>query len=185
MKKTVRLVLLVSIFIISSFPVSAGAPYTTWALGPGRGFFMTQDAYTPTEEMDLPISGAEDMFVTPDGTVFIADTGNARILKLKDFVEVASYGEGILAGPTGLFVDAEGTIYVADGKSNTIVILDKNGNLLTQFGRPDEPLFGNSTEFLPRKIAVDARKNLYIISEGCANGIVQMNIIPRRLQCYR
>src|SRR5690606_23080078 len=30
-------------------------------------------------------------------------------------------------------------------------------------------------EFLPRKIAVDARENLYIISEGSVNGIVQMN----------
>lgn len=175
MKKTLRVVLLVAVILLSTSSVGAVSPYTTWAWGPGGYFFMTQDAYTPVDEIDLPISSAEDMFITPDGTIYIADTGNARIVKLKNFEVVASYGEGILAGPTGVFVDEEGILYVADGKSNTIVILDKNGNLLTQFGRPDEPLFGSSTEFLPRKIAVDKRKNLYIISEGCANGIVQMN----------
>ena len=138
---------------------------------------MTQDAYTPFGEIDLPISGAEDMFVTDDNFMYIADTGNGRIAKFKDFQEIASYGEGVLSGPTGVFVDEEGIIYVADGKSNSIVILDQNGNVLNQFGRPDEPLFGKNREFLPRKIAVDARKNLYIISEGSVNGIVQMNTI--------
>ncbi len=37
---------------------------------------MTQDAYTPYAEIDLPISSAEDMFVAPDGIIYIADTGN-------------------------------------------------------------------------------------------------------------
>jgi len=136
---------------------------------------MTQDAYTPRSEIDLPISAAEDMFVTQDGSIYIADTGNGRILKLQDFDVVATYGEGILSGPTGLFVDDDGSMYIADAKQETIVILDKDGNLVNQFGRPVEPLFGLDKEFLPRKVAVDARQNIYVISEGSANGIVMMN----------
>ena len=175
MKKIIRIILLVAIFLTTTVSVKAESPYTTWALGPGGQFFMTQDAYSPLAEVELDISSAEDIFVTPDGTMYIADTGNGRIVKLQDFNVIASYGEGILQGPTGLFVDDEGLMYVADAKQNAILILDADGNLLNQFGRPDEPLFGKNRDFLPRKIAVDARKNLYIISEGSVDGIVQMN----------
>ncbi|HWQ05204.1 MAG TPA: YIP1 family protein [Longilinea sp.] len=181
MKKIIRIILIASIplialiFFRSSINASAESPYTTWALGPGGRLFQTQDAYVPSAEINLPISGAEDMFVTPDGYFYIADTGNGQIVKLKDFKVVATYGAGILKGPSGIFVDDKGIMYIADAQKNTVVILDKDGNLVKEFGRPVEPLFGKNKEFLPRKIAVDARKNLYIISEGSVNGVVQMN----------
>ncbi len=175
MKKLARLIFVVTILFLTASSANAESPYTTWALGPGGRLYMTQDAYSPYSEVDLPIKGAEDMFITKDGMVYIADTGNGRILKLKDFQEVASYGEGTLQSPTGLFVDSDGTLYVADAGKNTIEILDKDGNLIKEFGRPVEPLFGKTREFLPRKIAVDARKNVYIISEGSVDGVAQMN----------
>ena len=175
MKKIIRILILTSILLSITISVKAEAPYTTWALGPGGHGFMTQDAYTPLTVVDLDISSAEDMFIAPDGYIYIADTGNGRIVKLKDLAVVATYGEDLLTGPTGVFVDDKGTMYVADAKSNSIFILDKDGNLIKQFGRPVEPLFGISNEFLPRKISVDARQNLYIISEGSVNGVVQMN----------
>lgn len=136
---------------------------------------MTQDAYTPSAEIDLPISSAEDMFITPDGFMYIADTGNGQILKLRDFEIIDTYGEDVLTSPTGVFVGDDGIIYVVDARENSVLIFDQDGNLLNQFGRPVEPLFGQRNQFLPRKIAVDARQNLYIISEGSVNGIVQMN----------
>lgn len=178
---TRRVIVLLSLIFIAALLVtphlraSADSPYTTWALGPGGWLFMTQDAYTPLAEVALPISGAEEMVVRPDGSIYLADTGNGRIVKLQDFQVAASYGEGILQGPTGLFVDESGRMYIADAKKNSIVILDPAGNLVNEFGRPTEPLFGKNREFLPRKIAVDARQNLYIISEGSVNGLVQMN----------
>jgi tetratricopeptide (TPR) repeat protein len=175
MKKIIPILFIAVVIGLIYTHARAESPYTTWALGPGGHLVMTQDAYSPLEEIDLPISSAEDFFMTSDGVIYIADTGNGRILKLENFEEVASFGEEVLEGPTGLYVDGEGTIYVADAKKNTIFIFDRTGNLLSQFDRPVEPLFGKNKEFLPRKIAVDARKNLYIISEGSANGIVQMN----------
>lgn len=154
----------------------AASPYTTWAMGPGGRLYFTQDAYTPLNEIDLPLNGPEDMMIAPDGALYIADTGNGRILRLdSDFAITADLGRGLLQSPTGVFVDAEGVIYVADAGKNAIVILDKDGQLIKEFGRPSEPLFGKNREFLPRKVAVDARKNLYIISEGSVNGLVMMN----------
>jgi tetratricopeptide (TPR) repeat protein len=175
MKKFPPVLLVAAVFLFASGDVLADAPYNTWAWGPGERAVRTQDAYTPMDEIELPISSAEDMFITPDGMMYIADTGHGEILKLHNFQVVATYGTGILQGPTGIYVDDQGTMYIADAKSNTIVILDQDGNLIKQFGRPTEPLFGMDKDFLPQKIAVDARQNLYIISQGSVNGIVQMN----------
>ena len=175
MKKFFTVFFITAILLLVTGDVRADTPYNTWSWGPGGHAVRTQDAYTPVDEVDLPLSSPEDMFITPDGTMYIADTGHAEILKLKDFQTIATYGDGILQGPTGIYVDDQGAMYIADAKSNTIVILDRDGNLVKQFGRPTEPLFGIDKEFLPQKVVVDARQNLYIISQGSVNGIVQMN----------
>ncbi len=176
MKRATGLLVSLLLFLLLVADVSADPPYVTWAMGPGGHLHRTQDAYVPVAEIDLPISAAEDMFLARDGTIYIADTGNARIAAVRDRSVVASYGEGVLKGPTGIHVDDEGVMYVADARSNTIVIMDPAGNVLKQFGRPSEPLFGKGREFLPRKIAVDARKNLYVVSEGSVNGLVKLNL---------
>jgi DNA-binding beta-propeller fold protein YncE len=176
MKKVWAILFLLIVLSVGVVPVVGVSPYTTWTLGPGGEPYPIQDAYTPLAEIELPVSEPEDMFFAPDGFFYIADTDNGRIIKLDaEFQIIAEYGHGILQTPTGIYVDAEGTLYIADSGSNTIVILDQDGNLMNQFGRPSEPLFGANREFLPRKIAVDARQNLYIVSEGSVDGLVMLN----------
>ena len=168
--------LLLSLAGMLSGAASALSPYTTWTMGPGGRLFLTQDAYIPIDEIDLPLSGPDELFFAPDGFLYVADTGNGRIVKLdQDFEIVAEFGKGVLEAPTGLFIDEDGVFYIADARKNTIVILDGEGGLINEFGRPSEPLFGRRREFLPRKIVVDARKNLYIVSEGSVDGLVMMN----------
>lgn len=174
MKKLLILGLLAVFLSLSSVSVFAKTPYTTWSFGPGDSLIMTQSAYEPLEEMNLPIKGAMDFVMTDDGVMYIADTGNHRIVKVENGQITAEYGKDVLKGPTGLTLDAAGNFYIADGASNTIVILDAQGQLIRSFGKPDEPLFGQTNEFLPRKIAIDVRKNLYIIGEGSNDGIIQM-----------
>lgn len=171
-----------ALLVIALAWLAAGAsaqtdsPYTTWTLGPGFYFVPTQDAYRPLDQIDLPVSGPQDMFFAPDGFLYVADTGNGRIIRLDDqFQIVGEYGVDVLDSPTGLFVDDEGTLYIADAGRNMIVILDASGAVINEFGRPVEPLFGENRQFRPRKIAVDARGNLYIVSEGSVNGLVMMN----------
>jgi outer membrane protein assembly factor BamB len=175
MKKISLLFTVILILALTPIKASAESPYTTWAMGPGGSLTMTQDAYNPVAEVDLPISAAQDMVILPDGSLYIADTGKGRIIRLENFEITATYGEDILQSPTGLFVDEDGTLYVADAKLNKVFIFDASGALLKEIGRPVEPLFGKNRNFLPRKIAVDARKNLYVISEGSVDGIVQLN----------
>ncbi|MBE2185105.1 MAG: YIP1 family protein [Anaerolineae bacterium] len=164
------------LLVFGAVPTYAVAPYTTWTLAPGGFFTPTQDAYTPLAEIILPVSSPEEMFLAPNGFIYIADTGNGRIVKLNsDFEIIAEFGSDILVSPTGIFVDEEGTLYIADAGTNTIVILNSDGELINQFGRPTEPLFGANRQFRPRKIAVDARQNLYIVNEGSVDGLVIMN----------
>ena len=175
MKKISLLFTVILILALTPIKASAESPYTTWAMGPGGSLTMTQDAYNPVAEVDLPISAAQDMVILPDGSLYIADTGKGRIIRLENFEITATYGEDVLQSPTGLFVDEDGTLYVTDAKLNKVFIFDASGALLKEIGRPVEPLFGKNRNFLPRKIAVDARKNLYVISEGSVDGIVQLN----------
>lgn len=176
MKKVLAILFFLTGWLVAGAPVKAISPYNTWTLGPGGFLWQTQDAYTPLDQIDLPISDPEDMFLAPDGFLYIADTGNGRIVKLDaDFQVAAEFGQGILQSPTGLYVDQTGTLYIADAGKNTIVILDANGNLVKEFGRPSEPLFGANRAFLPRKIAVNTRRNLYIVGEGSVDGLIMMN----------
>ncbi|MBK9121614.1 MAG: YIP1 family protein [Chloroflexi bacterium] len=174
--KRVSLLLLVVVGLAALSPAFAVSPYTTATLGPGGALFLTQDAYTPLDEVDLPLSAPEDMFLAPDGFLYIADTGNRRIVKLDaNFEIVDEFGADLLQRPTGLFVDEAGAIYIADAGRNMVVILDAEGNVLNEFGRPSEPLFGLNREFLPRKLAVDVRKNIYVVSEGSVDGLAMLN----------
>lgn len=175
MKKIVLMAGVVLLTVLLVTQVKADAPYTTWTPGPGRRLYMTQDAYTPLSEVDLPISGAEDLFVASDGALYIADTGNKRVVKLENLAVAAEYGKGVLVKPTGVFVDDRGTVYVADAGENAVFIFDKDGQLQKRFDRPTEPLFGKRREFLPRKLAVDVRRNVYVVSEGSVDGLALLN----------
>jgi tetratricopeptide (TPR) repeat protein len=175
MKRLLWLAIIAALLAPGRRPAAAQTPYTTWAWGPGGFLVNTQDAYSPVAEIDLPLDDPEDMFITPDGAFYVADTGNSRIVRVEGTEVVAEYGADVLDEPSGVFVGPDGTLYIADAGQDAVVILDPDGNLVKQFGRPDEPLFGRNREFLPRKLAVDVRENLYLVSEGSVDGLVQMN----------
>lgn len=85
-----------------------------------------------------------------DGEVWIADTGNDRLVKLNDdgydlrFVKgVGSFGcdRGEFDRPNQVALDSEGNVYVTDTGNNRVQVLDKEGRFIRSFGskrcRPD------------------------------------------------
>ena len=57
----------------------AQAPYQTWTQGPNGWLVHTQDAYEPGKLLNPGLKSPEDLFVY-DERLYVADTGNARIL---------------------------------------------------------------------------------------------------------
>ncbi|MGQ9747276.1 MAG: 6-bladed beta-propeller [Candidatus Caldatribacteriaceae bacterium] len=81
------------------------------------------------------------IWVDSEGKVYVADTGNSRIVVFgPSGEEIASFGkEGMGDGefyyPRGITVDQEGQIWVVDTAHNCVQVLDKNGKFLFRFGQ--------------------------------------------------
>ena len=75
----------------------------------------------------------------------------------------------------GVFVDEHGDIYVADYEKEKVFHFSNTGELKQEFTKPDSPLFGSKSPFKPQKVTLDRRGNLYILSEGSTNGIIQLS----------
>lgn len=93
--------------------------------------------------------------VGPDGSVYVTDTWNARIIKFtRDGKVLKTWGmygapdkPDAFWGPRGVAVDAQGRVYIADTGNKRIVVFDANGTYIAQFGTPgldpgqfDEPV---------------------------------------------
>ena len=177
---SVLLLTFILFFVSTAQVVEANTAYRTFTEdGYGR-YVETQTAYTVRETIvkfgDELFSQAQDMKVGSDGLIYVADTGNGRILvgtRSGEFVR--SFGEEELSRPTGIFLSHDDKVYVADESKAEIYVFSLAGELLQIFGRPESILFGETANFMPLKVAVDQRDNIYIISRGNSNGIIQIN----------
>lgn len=113
-----------------------------------------------------------------DGNVYVADSKNDRIVKLRyqgeSLVFVKNIGNrGSGAGqfrfPQGLAVDYDGNVYVADSGNHRIQKLDPNGNPVNSFngknwigGIGKEP----GKMFAPQAVAVDSQGIIYVCDTG-------------------
>ncbi len=181
--KTAAVILVLTIFFSVISTVVTGAddtPYNTYTLdGYGR-VTKTQTAYLPYETITkfdaVSLKSPSDICVTKDGRIFIADTGNSRIVVGDiDGNLLQIIGEGTLNTPCGVFVTDEGYVYVADRDANTVFVFDAMGNVINQYGKPKSPLYGDSLSFLPIKIVVNDAGIMYVICESNTNGIVEIS----------
>lgn len=122
----------------------------------------------------------EDIFIAEDGTVFVVDTGNSRIVHLdrnNNVIKIVgdAEGDGMLSEPKGVYVKEDGTIYVADTKNQRIAIFDQDGKFVKAYGKPDNPLLGATFSYSPSKLLVDKRDYMYVISDGNTQGLLQID----------
>jgi tripartite motif-containing protein 71 len=74
------------------------------------------------------------------GEVYVADTGNDRVVKLSAEGAVLGEwgtrgsGDGHFRSPTGIGVDAAGVVYVLDGENNRVQVFSAGGRFLARWG---------------------------------------------------
>lgn len=160
-------------------PVAAknfsGTPYDTFTAGLDNQLVLSAPAYEATFILNIGLLNPQDIFIDQNDIVYIADTGNHRIAIYDPETNSSqSLGETFLVDPRGVFVTEE-FIYVADYELKEVIKINPAGEIVQTYGQPTSLLYGASYDFHPTKVAVDARKNLYITVEGNTNGIVQLN----------
>ncbi len=160
--------------------VNAETPYKTYTVDGYGSILETQTAYlayeTITKFGEESLSGPSDIFVTDDGEIYVADTGNARVVVGNMEGElVRTIGEGTLVTPMGVYVTDEKHIYVADRDAQAVFEFDEKGTVLNTYTKPDSPLYGDSLSFLPIKVVVNDAGIMYIICESNTNGIVEIS----------
>lgn len=116
------------------------------------------------------LSSPSGIVVDSSGNVYIADTGNSRI------VEVSAQGAAsalnisglspALSSPNGIAIDGAGNLYIADTGNNRIVEA-------TSAGVGSVVSMGSITLTAPRGVAVDRSGNLFVADTG-ANRIVKV-----------
>ncbi len=150
MKKSLPALLLALLMIVSALPASAQElPYDTYNYDYWGDIFRTPAAYVPKGSVlgtDLTWNGEnlgafvepQDLCVAPDGSIYVADTNNHRIVVLDAAMTrvvkvITGFDNAGLADqfnkPTGVAVTEDGDLYVADSQNHRVVTLDANGAL--------------------------------------------------------
>ena len=119
--------------------------------------------YLTAEAMGVTLSRPSDFTFGPDGSLYIVDTGQNRIVVLDEeyrFVrEIAGFTnegkEETFSSPQGLFVASNGSLYICDTENSRIVYLDAQGELVRIYTCPETPALKAGYVFKPLKIAVD------------------------------
>ena len=165
---------------VGQMRVYADTPYKTYTIDGYGSINETMSAYLPVETItkfgDEALSGPNDLCVTNDGEIYVADTGNGRVIVGDiDGRLIKIIGQGTLAAPMGVFVTKNKHIYVADRDAEAVFEFDPSGEVLNKYTKPDNPLYGKSLSFQPIKIVVNDAGVMYIVCQSNTNGIVEIS----------
>jgi DNA-binding beta-propeller fold protein YncE len=110
--------------------------------------------------------------VDEKGNVYVADTGNARVIKFSPrgrvIQQFGSLGRGIgqFVRPKGVALDREERLYVVDAAFENVQVFDRKGRLLLFFGQAGNVSGGLN---IPAKVTIDY-ENVDLFADRVAPG---------------
>ena len=185
------------LMVVTAFCVTADASsaYQTYVYDVYGKALYSPDAYTAIMTvdsdymgLDLPIASPGDMLTDVEGNVYIADSGNNRIVvldqyyKLKFTISTFSNDQGVpdsLSDPQGVFVSEKNDkydklIWVCDTGSNRIVVFNEFGEFQRIIEEPESSLFEQDSIYKPVAMVVDTHNRLFVVSSTTYQGIIVM-----------
>lgn len=198
----IKLIMSFSLLLLYLFYGTAGGfephlsgflvPYTSYTYDYWDKAVPAPHAYLPKRMItaaELGISSLNlpgDLVIDSDNNIYIADTGNNRIIHLDsdwNVVRIIDHfindGEkDTFAKPKSLAISFDYHIYVADTGNGRIVHLDPAGNLVQVFGPPlaeFEGVFPSDFLYRPIKVGVNTNKHLFVLSEDFFDGFITID----------
>lgn len=135
----------------------------------------------PAQSVQPPMVAPRALAFAPDGTFYVTDSGNNRVLHFRaDGVYLSAWGTssgnqpsnpnpnsapGTFNEPWGIAVGTDGSVYVADTWNYRVQKFDAAGKFLTSWsswthqGQPE-------TFYGPRGLAIDGQGNLLVMDTG-------------------
>ncbi len=189
---SVLLIILSLVMISSVMTVGAGASsaYQTYTYDINGEALYSPDAYSADQVLGYEALGMTKNFDNPndlitdaDGKVYIADTGNNRVLcysryyalefEISSFINEQGNPDSLLS-PHGVFVTDE-SIWVCDTEKNRLVEFDKKGEFKRILDPPESQLFEEGDVYKPIAMAIDQYGRIYVVSSTTYQGVIVMD----------
>lgn len=187
--------LLAVIAAVTAFPQYAqasGLPYQSYNYNYWEDIVYTPAPYVPEKTvsgLDLSYDGEfigsfsnpQDLCKSPTGDIYIADTGNNRIVVLdsqmtrvrKIITAFDNNGtEDTFNQPYGVAVSESNQLYIADSQNKRIVVLNEDGTLARIVDNPTAEVLADDFVFVPLKVTVDYADRIYCIAQNMFEGIM-------------
>ena len=163
--------------------------YTVFAV-PANGYVIAPEGYRISIPLGYSVErvlngdyehglfkNPEDLFIDNRDYLYIADTGNNRIIKMDKFGKILQvFGTKEdklnLMEPKGIFVEDDGDVYIADTGNNRIVHLSPEGQPVEEFVTPKSDLIDKDFPFMPTKVVLDHYGNMYVVSGNDYHGLM-------------
>ncbi|AEE96979.1 YIP1 family protein [Mahella australiensis] len=174
------------ILLNGSVSAYAAPPYPTYTYdnaleaAPSPAGYLPHDVLIGADFGIEAFNAPQDICIAPDGEIYIADTGNNRIIVLNSQLKLQKIIKGFInlgkqdnfKLPEGVYVNDE-EIYVADTQNGRIIILDKKGNLIKIIGKPVSDIIPSDFAYKPQKVVADKAGRIYVVASGVVEGILQ------------
>ena len=163
-------------------------PYDSYNYDYWEDIVFTPAAYIPENSVSGTTLGVgsflnpQDLCVSPSGEVYIADTGNNRIVvvdnSLTKMVRIIDSFErdgqtDTFRSPYGVCVSQNGQLYIADSENRRIVVLEADDlSFVKIIDNPTSDVLEEDFVFTPLKVTVDYADRVYCIARRMFQGIM-------------